>query len=72
MPGPQLPSSPRSNKLAGTPLRSKPILGTGGVDRLFDGVAQWFGRLDVVVHNAHSEMNDAALYELVAVNLTAA
>jgi 3-oxoacyl-[acyl-carrier protein] reductase len=47
--------------------------------KLFDAVAERFGRLDVVVHNAgiqllgaDVEMNDAALHELVAVNLTAA
>jgi 3-oxoacyl-[acyl-carrier protein] reductase len=78
MPGPQLPSSPRSNKLAGITVKAD-LAATGGVDRLFDAVAERFGRLDVVVHNAgiqllgaHAEINDAALHELAAVNLTAA
>lgn len=50
-----------------------------GADRLLDTVADRFGTLDVVVHNAgiqllgsHAEMEGAAVDHLVATNLTAA
>ncbi len=48
-------------------------------ERLFDRVAEYFGRLDVVVHNAgiqllgsHAEMERAAVDLQIAINLTAA